>query len=265
VDPRTLESSNPVFRIKRTMALSTLYILPGYLILTAGCSLLALIVALFDSSGDRSHRVAVLWAGLILFISRVKIEVKNLRPLEPGCSYIFAANHQSAFDILVLLARLPVPFRWLSKESYFKIPLFGWAMKRAGYIPINRSNPKQAYQSLLVAAQKVQQGTSVVIFPEGTRQSGDHLGAFKKGGGILSIKSQQPIVPVSILGSGRVKAKKGFRITPGTIKVVLGEPIPTKGYKIKDAEKVMEKVRQAIKENLNQNKLKAQSPTAATE
>ena len=149
------------------------------------------------------------------------------------------------------LAKLPIQFRWLAKDSLFKIPLFGWAMKRTGYIPINRSNPKQAYQSLLTAAKKVNEGTSVVIFPEGTRQETDQLGEFKKGGFILALKSKKPIVPVGIQGSARVLSKNGFRITPGTIKIILGNPIPTEGYKAKDAEILMQKVREAIEENLN--------------
>ena len=164
--------------------------------------------------------------------------------------YIFAANHQSAFDILALLSKLKVQFRWLAKDSLFNIPVFGWAMRKTGYIPINRSNPKQAYQSLLVAAKKVNDGTSVLIFPEGTRQETDHLGEFKKGGFILALKSQKPIVPIGIIGSGKVLAKKGYAIHPGTIRIVLGKPISTEGYHTRDAEVLMEKVREAIEENL---------------
>ena len=124
-------------------------------------------------------------------------------------------------------------------------------MKRTGYIPINRSNPKQAYQSLLQAAKKVNEGTSMVIFPEGTRQETDQLGEFKKGGFILALKSKKPIVPVGIIREApRSFQRTDYRITPGTIKIVLGNPIPTEGYQTKDAEILMEKVREAIEENL---------------
>ena len=232
------------------MSLRTLFVLPCYIILSIVFSLVALLMTLFDSSGNRSHRVAALWANLVLMISGVRTQVFNPEVLVPGQSYIFAANHRSAYDIPVLLAKLPIQFRWLAKDSLFKIPLFGWAMKRTGYIPINRSNPKQAYQSLLAAAKKVNQGTSVVIFPEGTRQETDHLGEFKKGGFILALKSKKPIVPIGIQGSARILPKKGFRITPGTIQVILGNPIPTEGYKAKEADILMQKVREAIEENL---------------
>jgi 1-acyl-sn-glycerol-3-phosphate acyltransferase len=225
-------------------------VLPCFLILTLVFSVVALVFTLVDSTGNASHRVAVLWATLLLFISGVRVRGINTKEIEPGQSYIFAANHQSAFDILVLLVRLPIQFRWLAKESLFKVPVFGWAMKRTGYIPINRSQAKQAYQSLLLAARKVREGTSIVIFPEGTRQNKEPLGAFKKGGFVLAIKSQKPIVPVSIIGSANVLTKDGFWITPGEIKVVQGRPIATAGLQNKDAEKLMQKVREAIEENL---------------
>ena len=232
------------------MSLRSLFVLPCYIIFTIGFSLIALFVAFFDSNGNRSHRIAVLWADLILIISGVRAQLFNPEVLIPGQSYLFAANHRSAFDIPVLLSKLPIQFRWLAKDNLFKIPLFGWAMKRTGYIPINRSHPKQAYQSLLMAAKKVNEGTSVVIFPEGTRQETDHLGEFKKGGFVLALKSKKPIVPIGIQGSAHVLSKNGFWITPGTIKIVLGNPISTEGYKAKEADILMQKVREAIEENL---------------
>lgn len=233
------------------MSFRNLFFLPCYIVLTIGLSLVALFTTLFDSSGSRSHRIAVLWARISLFIGGVKTTIFNQEVLIPGQSYIFAANHRSAFDIPVLLAKLPIQFRWVAKEGYFKIPLFGWAMKRTGYISINRSNPKQAYQSLVQAAQRVSEGTSIVIFPEGTRQATDKLGEFKKGLFTLALKSKKPLVPVAIKGSGRVLSKGQYTITPGTIAIVLGNPIPTEGYQKKDIETLMKKVREAIEENLS--------------
>ncbi len=233
------------------MSLRTLFVLPCYIILTIVFSALALGTALLDSSGNRSHRIAAFWAHLVLIISGVRVQLFNAEVLDPNQSYVFAANHRSAYDIPALLFKLPIQFRWLAKEAYFKIPLFGWAMKRTGYIPINRSNPKQAYQSLRQAAQKVNEGTSIIIFPEGTRQKTDQLGEFKKGGFVLALKSKKPIVPVAIQGSGRVLSKGEYRIKPGTITLVLGNPIPTECYsRKKDADILIQKVREAIQENL---------------
>jgi 1-acyl-sn-glycerol-3-phosphate acyltransferase len=123
-------------------------------------------------------------------------------------------------------------------------------MKKSGYIPIDRSNPRQAYQSLIRAAKQIQDGTSVLIFPEGTRQEGDRLGEFKKGGFHLALKSQQPIIPVTIIGSNRVLPKNSFKLRPGDIEIILGEPIPTRGYLPKDIESLMDQVREAIERPL---------------
>ena len=94
----------------------------------------------------------------------------------------------------------------------------GWAMSRVGYIPINRSNPKSAYRSLLQAAKKVENGTSALIFPEGTRQEPNQLGDFKQGGFILAVKSGRPLVPVSISGSAAVSRKRVTPSNPGLLK-----------------------------------------------
>lgn len=228
----------------------SLLVYPLFIVLTGVFSLIAILVALVDSSGNRSHQAASLWATCILVISGVRVRVTNLNLLTPGRPYILAANHRSAFDIFALLSKLKIQFRWLAKESLFKVPVFGWAMKRAGYIPIDRSNAKKAYQSLMQAAEKIKAGTSILIFPEGTRQDPFTLGEFKSGGFHLALKSKQPIVPVSIRGSGQVLPKNGFWIHPGTIQITVGDPIPTEGYTSKKMNELMEKVREGLAKNL---------------
>ena len=228
------------------MSITSVLFFPIFIVLTIGFSLAAILAAFLDSSGNRAHRVGAAWATWLLFFSGVRARITYLEPLPRGEAYIFAANHQSAFDILALLSRLKVQFRWLAKESLFKTPFMGWAMTRVGYIPINRSNPKSAYRSLLLAAKKVEGGTSVLIFPEGTRQDPNQLGEFKKGGFILAVKSGRPLVPVSISGSAAVLPKKSFSIKPGIIDIVVGRPIPTKGISVKAVEPLMEQVWAAI-------------------
>lgn len=231
------------------MSITSVFFFPIFIVLTVGFSLGSILAALLDSSGNRAHRVGAVWGTWSLFFSGVRARITYLEPLPPGEAYIFAANHQSAFDILALLSKLKVQFRWLAKESLFKTPFMGWAMTRVGYIPINRSNPKSAYRSLLLAAKKVENGTSVLIFPEGTRQSPNQLGDFKKGGFILAVKSGRPLVPVSISGSAAVLPKKSFSIKPGLIDIVVGKPISTKEISVKAVEPLMEQVRAAIQEH----------------
>ncbi len=108
-------------------------------------------------------------------------------------------------------------FRWMAKEELFHIPLFGLAMRRSGYIPIDRKDRRKAMDSLKVAAARIAEGTSVVIFPEGTRSDDGRLRSFKKGGFLMALKAQVPLVPVAISGSWRVMRKGTLTVRPGTI------------------------------------------------
>ncbi len=210
-------------------------------------SILAFTVSLVDRQGNGAHQIARIWAKTLLFFSGVRIHLQgNIHELARHTPCIFMANHQSAFDIFVLLAGLPVSFRWLAKEELFKIPIFGPAMRRAGYISINRDNPRDAVRSLNEAAKKIQEGVSVVVFPEGTRSKDGHLLPFKSGGFVLAIKSQVPIIPTALIGTFEVKPVGSFWIYPKPVTIRIGSPIPTSGFKTKEKEILKRKVFQAL-------------------
>lgn len=141
-------------------------------------------------------------------------------------------------------------FSWLAKEELFKLPILGLAMSKAGYIPIDRKDLKKAIVSMNRAAEAIKQGTSIFIFPEGTRSSDGVIGEFKKGGFVLAVKSGQPVVPISISGSYRILPKKSWKIYPGEIKLAIGRPIRTAGSDNRSRDLLMEQVREAIRANL---------------
>ena len=177
-----------------------------YIVLFFGTILLGLTAAcaaLLTRGGNISHLVGRLWGRLMLFVSGVKVQVAGLQNINPNEAYVFAANHQSQFDIFALLGHLPIQFRWLAKEELFRLPFLGAGMRGAGYIPIDRSNRKAAFESIDLAAARVREGVSIVIFPEGTRSLDGKLKDFKKGGFHLAIKSRRPMVPVSIFNSSK--------------------------------------------------------------
>jgi len=217
---------------------------------TVSCGIAAAFFGLISRSGNTSHRIGRLWARILLFVSGVKVKVEGLHNINPSEPYVFAANHQSQFDIFTLLGYLPIQFRWLAKRELFRIPLLGAGMKGAGYIPIDRSNRKEAFKSIDLAAAKVREGTSIVIFPEGTRSLDGKLQSFKKGGFHLAIKSGRPIVPVSISGAFSILPKKGFKIRPRTVQVYVGEPIPTANVTARDRSWLISEVRRRIQEKL---------------
>jgi len=210
-------------------------------------SILALFASFIDPGGNSAHQVARLWGKTLLLFSGVKVELSgDLESIKTDKSYIFMANHQSAFDIFVLLAYLPVTFRWVAKEELFKIPIFGPSMRRAGYIPINRANPRDAIKSINEAARKIHEGVSVVVFPEGTRSEDGKLLPFKSGGFVLSIKSRAPIVPTALIGTFEVKPKGRFWVHPQTVTILLGAPIETKSYKTRDKDALKDAVFNAM-------------------
>ena len=218
--------------------------------ITILCATAAIIASFLGKGGNVAHLVGRFWAKSIVFVSRVKVSVQGLERIDPGTTYVYMANHQSMFDILALLGYLPVQFRWLAKMELFHIPLFGYSMARVGYIGIDRSNRKAAYESLQQAAQKIAQGVSVVVFPEGTRSPDGQIKPFKAGGFYLAIRSGRPIVPVVICGSHHVMPKGMIRVNPGRIVLSINRPIETTPYSNSGKEILMESVRSTMKRDL---------------
>ncbi len=204
------------------------------------------VLSILDRSGDLAHKVARLWGRWILASAGVRVRVQGKGNLLQGRPQVVFSNHCSYFDVFCLLAHLPIQFRWLAKEELFRIPLFGKAMEYGGYLPIDRSNPRRAHRSMVAAAQRIRAGTSIVIFPEGTRSPDGKLQEFKSGGAILAIRAQVPVVPVAVLGTHRVMPKGTLRVKPGPVEIRIGEPIPTEGLSQKDREALLRRARQSI-------------------
>ena len=217
-------------------------------------SLLALVLSAFDPHGDWTQSMSRLWARGILLVSGVKVQMEGTRHVRGGNGFIFMANHQSMFDILTLLAYLPVQFRWLAKKELFHIPLFGHALTKAGHIAIDRSDRRSAHKSLLDAARRIAAGVSVVIFPEGSRSSDDRLHSFKPGGFYLALLAQRPIVPVAIRGTRQVLPKGSIRVKPGHVIVSVGSPVPVDTFGKKAKHLLMEEIRNTIQSELERTK-----------
>lgn len=217
--------------------------------LTLLTAVVTIISTLFDPTGAWYHRLARLWSVISVRIAGVRVEVEGREHVPAGAPVIFMSNHQASFDILALYIAAPQRFAWIAKEELFRIPVFGHSMARAGYIPLDRSHGRRALKSMEAAAAKIRGGTSVVIFPEGTRTPDGNLLPFKSGGFLLASRAGVPIVPVTINGSHAVNPCGRMEIFPGTIRVTFAPPIETTGMKKKDAE-LMETVRRAIASKL---------------
>ncbi len=205
-----------------------------------------IILSIVDPSGDLGHWVARLWGRCILVTSGVTVRVRGREHILKGQPQIFFSNHLSYFDVICLLSHLPAQYRWLAKAELFRIPLFGRAMAQGGYLAIDRSNPRKAHQSMLVAAKRISGGTSLVIFPEGTRSPDGRLQRFKTGGAILAIRAQAPVVPVVIVGTDKVLPKRSLRVRKGTVEIRIGKPIVTEGLRTRDKKWLLSEVRGAM-------------------
>ncbi len=191
-----------------------------------------------------------LWGNANLWAAGVKVIVTGLENINNRDTYIFVSNHQGWFDIFTAIGKLPFHFSWLAKVELFKVPVLGAAMSRAGYISIDRRDRRKAMDSLNRAAEVIRQGTSVFIFPEGTRSADGVLRDFKKGWLVLAAKSQRPIVPISISGSYRILPKHSCTIYPGEIRFSIGKPIQTAGSDSVNRDLLLQQIREAIRANL---------------
>ncbi len=231
----------------------TTFIMAWTAVVTVFFGIMAIAVSFSDKTGNMAHKVARIWAGSILDVSGIRAKVRGMANIDPKKTYIFMANHQSNFDIPVLLVYLSVQFRWLAKEELFKIPLFGYAMKRVGYISIDRSDVRSAIKSLKQAAQIIRKGTSVVIFPEGTRSDDGQISGFKKGGFIMALDAQVPIIPIVIHGTRTIMPKKQLRIRPQNVAMEIKSPIETSSYTRKTKDLLMTRVRNSILESFERD------------
>lgn len=216
---------------------------------TVFMSFYVVVFAFITPDENASHRLAKIWAGMLLALASTKVEIigaENILMKEPQ---IFMANHQSDFDILIVLAHLPGQFRWIVKKELFNIPLFGTAMRNAGYIEIDRQNHIKAMMSIDKAARKIKEGKSVMSFPEGTRSSDGKIKPFKQGMFHLAITSGVPIVPVSIIGAREIMPKRSLRIKPGKVTMVIDKPIDVRGYSIENRQDLIDRVQNIITRN----------------
>ena len=212
-----------------------------------------LLLSLFSKSGRTPYKIGRFWAWLIMRTNRVKVSVDGLEKIDRERSYVFMSNHSSNLDPLAIAWKLSHPLRFIAKQSLERIPLFGWAARRAKVIFIDRSDSPKSIARINQAIRELKDGISAYFFAEGTRNVGGKLQAFKKGGVVLALKAKLPIVPITFLDSHKLFPKRALRIKPGVMKVIVDEPIDTTSFSEEDRERVLDRVRSIILRNLERN------------
>ena len=220
--------------------------LPVLIILTILTAVFTIILSPVFPNAQFSYFPARWWGRFFCYLLFIKVKITGLEKLDPKKSYVIAANHQSIYDIFVVYGWLPMIFKWVMKAELRKIPLVGKACESAGHIFIDRKNPVAAKKSLDKAEAQLRNGVSVVVFPEGTRTYTGQMGKFKKGAFRMATDLHLPIVPVTLRGCFERLPRNGFIITPGTIEMIVHEPVEVEGYEHEKQPELMQKLHDII-------------------
>jgi 1-acyl-sn-glycerol-3-phosphate acyltransferase len=206
-----------------------------------GFGLPALAAALVDRTGDATHRIVAAWARLCLLCVGVRVECTGSELLPPG-PVVLAANHSSGVDVPILYAALPSSFRFVHKRSLYLLPIVGQILLLGGHIGIDRSRAFRARRGLEQAARRVRAGTSILVFPEGTRSRDGRVGEFKRGSFKLALEAGVPVVPVSLAGVREVIPGGPLSLRPGRVRVRIQSPLTTGDRSPTEAEQLAAEV-----------------------
>lgn len=187
------------------------------------------------------------WSGAIVRRARIDLRVEGAEHAVPGESFVLMSNHQSLYDVPVIYQALNRRIRMVAKKELFDVPVWGRAMRRAGFIALDRADRERSRQVLASSADVLQAGTSIWIAPEGTRSPDGALGEFRKGGFHLALQSGCRILPITIVGTRAVLPARGARVTDGcSVRVVVHPPIDALSYGEGGRDALVVRVRSAI-------------------
>lgn len=227
-------------------AIRSCVVWPLIFLATALFGIPAIFAALVPPRGDWFLRFARGWARTLLALAGVKVRVKSGERLPADRSFVIVANHESFCDVLVLLAHLPMQVRFLAKRSVFRVPILGWSIAAAGFIPVDRKERSRSAAAVEAALRRLGGGRSVVVFPEETRTPSGELLPFKKGAAHLALTSGLSILPLGLAGTFRVLPRGTFQITPGPVVLAAGRPIETAGRSPRERAALTEEVRARV-------------------
>jgi 1-acyl-sn-glycerol-3-phosphate acyltransferase len=233
------------------------YLIPAVSLYTIVLGTISLLSSVVDRSGDFGHQCARAWARLIVKTTGVAVRVSGIERLDRSRSYVFAANHQSIYDIPIVFSALPFQLRIVAKDSLRKIPFLGWHLQRTGHLLVDRSRPGAGVVKKM--ARLVGEHHSLIVFPEGTRSVDGTVARFKGGPFVLALEARVPVVPISISGSRHVMKKGRLMVCPGVVTVTVHEPIETSGVTRHAVRELADRVRENVRGSVDEPIARADS------
>lgn len=227
-----------------------LFLFPFFILNSIFFGIVAVVISLLINQKTGSYIGGVLWANLNCLLTPVLIDLKGREHIRKKQSYVIVANHQSAYDILVLYAKLGIDFKWVMKKEISRIPGVGFGSKAVGHIFIDRSSSKAAIKTINAAKSKIRDGTSVVFFPEGTRGRTRDMLPFKKGAFRFAFDLNLPLLPVTINGTKQILPSGSTNLLPGKAEIIIHPAIDINEYSQDHFQDLMDAARKAIESGI---------------
>ncbi len=225
---------------------SYLVVIPLIAAVTVLFGSVALLCSLWDRSGRQQHALARVWARIIVRVALSKVAIVHPERLRMGGAAVFACNHLSYMDTPVLFGSLPFQFRILANHYLFRYPFVGWYLKQSGQVPIDQLSMRSQVAGLMQGVATLKAGTSLLIFPDGSRSWDGHVRQFLPGAAYMAIKAQVPVVPLALIGTYELLPMHTYHVAPRPVTLAVCEPIQTKGLTSRDVEILTRRVMDAI-------------------
>ena len=225
---------------------------PIFLILTILTAVITILGCMSGGEHIFSYYPGMIWSKLTCYLALCPVKVKGREHIRKGQSYIFVANHQGAFDIFMIYGFLGVPIKWVMKAGIGKIPFVGAACRAAGFVFVNNSTAKSTEKSVKEAELQLKKGTSIAIFPEGSRTSTGKMNRFKKGAFQMAVDQHLPVVPITLNGPFDVLPIGSLNLHCHAMEMIIHPPFMVDDADVsgKNLQSVAEKAHQIISSGL---------------
>jgi 1-acyl-sn-glycerol-3-phosphate acyltransferase len=206
-----------------------LIVLPVFCLDTILTASLVVIGCMLGGERFFAYYPGMIWSRFSSYLALCPVKVKGRELLDRKQSYVFVANHQSAFDIFLVYGFLGFPIKWMLRRGIAKIPFIGAACRAAGFIFVDHSSPQAAQRSIAEAERRLKQGASLIVFPEGSRSRDGKMSRFRKGAFLVALSQQLPVVPITINGPYKILPKGRLNARPHRMEMVIHPPIRMDG------------------------------------